>query len=180
MKATELAKKPHLYLDMDGVQADFFTAWAQHHGKNRYKEIGDKAAREASITALNQKGPEFVQRFFSTLPVLPGGQRLINWVKANGIPFTVLSAPLRNNHEASIAGKRTWLDRHNPGTSADAIFTGQKERLAQHGGQPNVLVDDYKKYIQSWSDAGGHAVLYRDADVDNVIKQLAEIYHIDK
>ena len=136
MKATELAKKPHLYLDMDGVQADFFTAWAQHHGKNRYKEIGDKAAREASITALNQKGPEFVQRFFSTLPVLPGGQRLINWVKANGIPFTVLSAPLRNNHEASIAGKRTWLDRHNPGTSADAIFTGQKERLAQHGGQP--------------------------------------------
>ena len=89
-------------------------------------------------------------------------------------------AVMNGNHEASIAGKRTWLDRHNPGTSADAIFTGQKERLAQHGGQPNVLVDDYKKYIQSWTDAGGHAVLYRDADVDNVIKQLAEIYHIDK
>ena len=24
-----ITKKPHLYLDMDGVQADFFDAWAK-------------------------------------------------------------------------------------------------------------------------------------------------------
>lgn len=171
---------PHLFLDMDGVQADFFTAWAQHHGKHRYKEIGDKEAREASITALNQKGPEFIEQLFANLPVLPGGQRLVSWIKANRIPFTVLSAPLRNNHAASIAGKKTWLDRHNPGTSAHAIFTGQKERLATQGGRPNVLVDDYKKYIQNWSDAGGIAILYRDDRVDDVISQLAKIYGIAK
>lgn len=163
---------------MDGVQADFFTAWAQAFGKNRYKEIGDRAAREESITKLNRKGPDWIEQFFSTLAPLPGGQRLVAWVKRNRIPFTVLSAPLRDNHEASIQGKIAWLDQHNPGTSASAIFTSNKERLAMHDGKPAVLVDDYKPYVQRWRDAGGHAILYRDHDVDSVIAELGRIYQV--
>ena len=42
-------KMPHLYLDMDGVQADFFGAWAQKHGVSTYKEI---PRREDDIQAL--------------------------------------------------------------------------------------------------------------------------------
>ena len=33
---------PHLYLDMDGVQADFFGAWAKSHGHEHWKSIADK------------------------------------------------------------------------------------------------------------------------------------------
>lgn len=176
MQIKELLGKPHLYLDMDGVQADFFSAWAGHYGKKRYKEIGDRDAREASIMDLNKHGPDFIENFFATLPVLPGGQKLTAWLKANRIPYTVLSAPLRGNEQASIAGKRTWLDRHNPGTSGSAIFTSEKERLATEGGHTNVLVDDFKKYINNWRKAGGIAILYRDSNVDNVIQQLSEIY----
>jgi len=168
---------PHLYLDMDGVQADFFTAWANMSGKNRYKDIGDRAAREASIDDLNRRGADWVEDFFTNLRPLPGGQRLVAWLRQHQIPFTVLSAPLRGNADASIRGKITWLDRYNPGTSAAAIFTSEKERLAQHNGRPAVLVDDYKPYVQRWRDAGGHAILYRDHQVDDVIDQLAEIYH---
>lgn len=169
---------PHLYLDMDGVQADFFTAWAEAMGKSRYKEIGDRPTREASIDLLNQRGPEFIEEFFATLPVLPGGAKLVRWLKTNSIPFTVLSAPLRGNPEASIAGKRQWLDRHNPGTSATAIFTGAKEQFANRNGRPAVLVDDHKKYIERWNAAGGIAILYREHSVDAVIDQLAEIYKV--
>lgn len=178
MKIQELNVPPHLYLDMDGVQADFFTAWAQAFGKNRYKEIGDRPAREASIDLLNQRGPEFIEEFFASLPVLPGGLRLVRWLRANSIPFTVLSAPLRGNHDASIAGKRVWLDRHNPGTAGTAIFTGMKERFANRGGVPAVLVDDHKKYIDRWNEAGGIALLYREHSVDDVVRQLAEIYRV--
>jgi hypothetical protein len=32
-------KMPHLYLDMDGVQADFFGAWAERHIVPTYKEF---------------------------------------------------------------------------------------------------------------------------------------------
>lgn len=185
MRAEEFANKPHLYLDMDGVQADFFTAWAQWHNKKfgmshveRYKDIGSKEQREQSIGELSSEGPEFIEQFFATLPTLPGGQRLIAWLHKNQIPFTVLSAPLRGMNAPSIAGKKTWLDRHNPGTSTTAIFTGDKARMATKGSRANVLVDDYKKYVNAWNEAGGIGLLYRDANVDSVIEQLAKIYGV--
>jgi hypothetical protein len=165
---------------MDGVQADFFTAWARLHGKQRYKEIGDRAAREASILDLNARGPEFVYEFFRDLQPLPGGQKLIGWLRQNHIPFTVLSAPLRENREASIAGKREWLERYNPGTADSAIFTGEKFHYATQAGQPNVLVDDFKKYIGAWRKAGGMGILYRDNNVESVIAELARIYGVDQ
>jgi hypothetical protein len=176
MRAQEFENKPHLYLDMDGVQADFFTQWARLHDKRSYKDIGDRAAREASIVELNARGPEFVYKFFATLPPLHGGLELVSWVKRNHIPFTVLSAPLRGNEQASIDGKKFWLDKYNPGTSSSAIFTGEKFHYARRGGQSNVLVDDFKKYIGAWRAAGGIGILYRDDQVAEVIDQLSRIY----
>ena len=178
MRASEIQSKPHLYLDQDGVQADFFTAWARLHNKRSYKEIGDRTQREASIVELNARGPEFVYEFFRTLPALHSGLELVSWLKRNHIPFTVLSAPLRGNEEASIQGKREWLDKYNPGTAASAIFTGEKFHYARRGGQPNILIDDFKKYINAWREAGGIAILYRDDRVADVIAQLARIYKI--
>lgn len=169
--------KPHLYLDMDGVQADFFTAWARIHDKDRYKEIGDKEAREASIADMASRGPEFVEHFFANLDPLPGGIKLVTWLKDNSIPFTILSAPLRDQHTASIKGKRAWLDQHNPGTSDTAKFDGNKERYAVTGGRSNLLIDDHKKYISRWEERGGIGILYRDNQVNKVITQLTQIYN---
>ena len=180
MRAQEFTRRPHLYLDMDGVQADFFTAWARLFGQERYKDIGDKPAREASIQDLSNRGPEFVEQFFATLPVLPSFAALLSWLKSNDVDFTVLSAPLRGNHEASIRGKLAWLDRHNPGTSARAIFTGDKQRYAVTQGQPNVLVDDFKKYIAAWRDAGGIGILHRDNNLKATLDQLARVYGTDQ
>jgi hypothetical protein len=172
--------RPHLYLDMDGVQADFFTAWAKLSGKQRYKEIGDRAQREASIADLNARGAEFVEQFFATLPVLSGAQTLIKFLRDNDIKYTILSAPLRGNEEASIRGKLAWLDRYHPGTSGTAIFTDEKQRYSTTNGNPNVLVDDFKKYVNAWSADGGIAVLYRWNNVAGAIDQLRKIYGIDQ
>jgi hypothetical protein len=179
MKLTEIGEsKPHLYLDMDGVQADFFTAWARIHDKDRYKEIGDKEAREISIADMAARGPEFVKDFFTNLDPLPGGTKLVAWLKANSIPFTILSAPLRDQRSASVQGKRAWLDRHNPSTSDTAKFDGNKERYAVTGGRVNLLIDDHKKYISRWEERGGIGILYRDDRVDEVISRLKEIYSV--
>jgi hypothetical protein len=184
MKSNEF-ERPHLFLDMDGVQADFFTAWAQWHNRKfgqshveRYKDIGSKEQREQSIAELSAEGPEFIEEFFATLPVLPNFPVLLSFLKKHDISFTVLSAPLRGMNAPSIAGKRRWLDDHNPGTAGTAIFTGDKSRYAQRGGQANVLVDDYKPYIQKWADANGIAVLHRDENPGATIEQLKKIYKI--
>jgi hypothetical protein len=121
-----------------------------------------------------------VERFFATLPVLPSFAALLRWLRDHDIEFTVLSAPLRGNEEASIRGKLAWLDRHNPGTSDRAIFTGDKQRYAVTQGQPNVLVDDFKKYVAAWRDAGGIGILHRDNNLKATLDQLARVYGVDQ
>ena len=49
------------------------------------------------------------------------------------------------------------------------------------GGQPQVLVDDFGKYLQAWRNAGGIAVKHEDEHEDpnsatETIKQLEKIY----
>jgi len=146
MRAADIEqnKMPHLFLDMDGVQADFFTQWARWWSNKMndpniqwYKDIGDKEQREIS----NKK-------------------KIIT--------------------QASIEGKKYWLSQHN--SNMPAIFDGMKERYATKGGQPNVLIDDHKKYINSWESAGGIGVLHRWNNTNDTIKKLNEIYrpYLDK
>jgi len=167
-------KMPHLYLDMDGVQADFFGAWAKRHGLAHYKEIPHP---ENAINELAQSGPEEVYNFFHDLQPLMGGMRIIQWLVKNKIPFTVLSAPLRGPYaKDSIRAKKDWLDKYNPGTSGDAIFTSAKYKYAKNGTEPNILVDDYGKYLDAWDNAGGIAVKHEDSNTQHTINELEKIY----
>lgn len=170
---TNREKMPHLYLDMDGVQADLFHAIAKRENVPHWDDIPDQ---NEAITRLSLKGPYEVYQLFRELEPLPGGQEIIKWLHKNKIPFTVLSAPLRNEPQASIEAKRDWLDQYNPGTSENAIFTKRKFRYATTDGRPNVLVDDFNYYLQSWAEAGGIAVKHSDATTEYTIKQLNKIY----
>ena len=178
MRITELMesetnKMPHLYLDMDGVQADLFHRVAELENVEHWDDIPDQ---NEAITRLSLKGYDSVYNLFRNLKPLPGGQVIIKWLHDNKIPFTVLSAPLRNEQQASIDGKKDWLDQYNPGSSGDAIFTKRKFKYAVTDDRPNVLVDDFNYYLHSWSNAGGIAVKHSDASTDHTIKQLEKIY----
>ena len=107
---------------------------------------------------------------------------LVDWIKRNKIPCTILSAPLRSSPAdkqklitaASIEGKKHWLSEHNSGLPM--IFDGMKERYAMKGGHPNVLVDDHKKYIEAWEGKGGIGILHREQNTDQTIEALTNIY----
>lgn len=165
-----------LYMDMDGVQCDFFSAWAALHKKKHYKEIGDKTQRELSMADINRRGPEWVEKFFASLPPIPQGLELMKWLKYRKIPYTILSSPLRFNKEASIAGKRAWLAKHTPWALDSAIFLSEKANLATHNGIANILVDDYKQNINSWNAAGGVAMLFRVERIETIKNSLDEIF----
>lgn len=165
---------PHLYLDMDGVQADFFGKWAEEHGVYDYKAIPHF---EQAIEELAHSSPKKVYDFFHDLTPLDGFETIINWIRTNKIPFTVLSAPLRGPYaEYSIKGKKDWLNKHNPGTSDSAIFTSEKYKYAITNGKPNVLVDDFGKYLKAWDKAGGIAVKHEDDNTSHTINELEKIY----
>lgn len=173
MKIEEITAMPHLYLDMDGVQADLFGRVAELEKVDHWDDIPDQ---NDAITRLSLKGPYEVYQLFRNLGPLSGGQKIIQWLHKNRIPFTVLSAPLRNEPEASIEAKKDWLDEFNPGTSDSAIFTKRKFKHAVTNGNPNVLVDDFNYYLDSWEQAGGIPVKHSDATTDQTIARLEEIY----
>lgn len=174
MKVKELNIKPHLYLDMDGVQCDFYQGVADLFGYTSYKDIPNP---EELITELANSNPKQVFDFFANLEILPGGLKLLNYLKVNKIPFTILSAPLRGPYSKySILGKKEWLNKYNPGASKNAIFTSEKYLYAQKNDRPNVLVDDLDKNINQWRAKGGIPIKHLDSTIDNTIKELEKIY----
>ena len=168
--------KPHLYLDMDGVQADFFKSWSNFEGVSDYKDIPQP---EESIQRLASQGPEAVYRFFRDLDTLKGGLRVIDWLQEHDIPYTILSAPLRYEREASIKGKLEWLDNHHVGASESAIFASDKSKYAiDSQGRPNVLIDDFGKNTVPWDEAGGIAIKHDPYDAEPTINALESIYNV--
>ena len=172
-------KMPHLFLDMDGVQADFFGAWSKKSGVDHWKAISDK---ESDIEKLANSSAKEVYDFFYDLKPLSGGMEVIAWLRKNKIPYTVLSAPLRGPYkQASVQAKKDWLDKYHTGSSGSAIFTDKKYKHAMDGGRPNVLVDVFGKYLSLWATHGGITVKHEDQYEDSetgkhTIEKLEKIY----
>ena len=174
--ANDSYHKPHLYLDMDGVQCDFFKAWSEFEGVEGYKDI---PRPEQSIKRLASSGPESVYEFFRDLDTLRGGLSVIKWLQQHDIDYTILSAPLRYEREASIKGKLEWLDNHHVGASESAVFASDKSKYATDSqGRPNVLIDDFGKNTVPWDEAGGIAIKHDPYDATPTINALERIYAI--
>ena len=148
-----------IYVDMDGVIADFFTELANYAETKHWKEIPDK---EATIDEL--RGTDF----FARLPKFKTSDDLIAFVdkETNG-KWCILSAPLRNDYDNCTFWKRQWLEKngYNP---KEAIFTKLKEKFALDSkGRPNILIDDRPENIDRWIEAGGIGIRYQ-ADEDSL------------
>ena len=142
-----------IYVDMDGVIADFFSEWAEVNKVKSWKDIPNK---ETSILAL--QGTDF----FGRLPKFKTSDNLIRFVdKATNGKWCILSAPLRGDYDNSSFWKREWLDK-NGYVPKEAIFTSRKEKYATNeNGTPNILIDDKPENNDRWMKAGGVAIKYQ-------------------
>jgi hypothetical protein len=167
-------KMPHVYLDMDGVQADLYNKLAEIHNVSSWNDILDK--KNATLI-IKMQGSKAVYNLFRNLEPLLGGQKIIKWLHDNNIPFTVLTAPFDIETDACIKGKKDWLDIYNPGSSKTCIFDKDKFKYAKTGGYPNVLIDDSDGYLDPFKNNGGIAIKYHETTVDKVIETLTKIYY---
>ena len=148
-----------LYLDMDGVIADFFKGLEQFYKVKHWKEIPD---RDKSIRAL--KGTDF----FNTLDVFETSVQLVEFAKDFG-DWGICSSPLRGDRDNSAYWKRVWLTEKGFLPEVDKmIFTGQKEHFAVDSldGTPNILIDDKPSNIKRWIEAGGIGIRYQANEDD--------------
>ena len=146
--------KPVVYLDMDGVLADFFGGVEKMYGVQHWKELTSDKTKDLKTEVINRiTGTDF----FATLPKFDNADELISMVKEfTGGNFSINTSPLRGDHENSTKYKKLWIS-NNIQQPDEIIVTGRKESYAKNkaSGTPNILIDDRPVNIQRWQGAGG-------------------------
>jgi hypothetical protein len=165
--------KPTVYLDMDGVLADFFGGVEKMYGVEHWKQLTNDKTKDLKKEVIDRiTGSDF----FATLPKFSTADGLIDMVKKfTGGNFSINTSPLRGDHENSAKYKKLWIS-NNIEQPDDIVVTGRKESYAKDKGTgtPNILIDDRPINIQRWQAAGGYGILYqanRDS-LDKVKKGL--------
>jgi nicotinic acid mononucleotide adenylyltransferase len=173
--------KPTVYLDMDGVLADFFGGVEKMYGVDHWKQLTSDKTKDLKKEVIDRiTGTDF----FATLPKFQSADALIDMVqKFTGGKFSINTSPLRVDNENSGKYKKVWIS-NNIEQPDEIIVTGRKETYAKDkaSGTPNILIDDRPVNIQRWQGAGGYGILYqanRDS-LDKVKKGLEDYGKIQR
>ena len=163
----------HLYLDMDGVIADFYTLLSEWFKVDHWKEI---KSREEILERL--KGSSF----FSEIPVFDNTYLVLDIVdyysKGN---WSILSTPLEGDFENSVKHKDIWLDRVLEQAGIETIRT--RNRFYTHKkwefAEPNtVLIDDRPQNINDFIKAGGLGIRFQanESYLSKLVQKLEKLY----
>lgn len=168
MRYTEISQggkhNAEVYLDMDGVLADFFTEYARLAGieSGNYRDI---PPAKTDPTLNKMIGTDF----FARLPKFSTADSLVAMVVKIFGEYNICSSPLRGDHENSEKQKKIWLSKNlDTQKLRQVIITPRKEKYAvQPDGTPNILIDDRGDNITKWEAAGGIGIKYQ-ADEDGL------------
>jgi PAS domain-containing protein len=159
----------NIYLDMDGVLADF---------DQRFQSLSGMSPNEFESKYGIQEFWNFIDEkhkiaFWVGIPIMNGAQQLVNYVSK--YHYEVLTAP--SNEKQSILGKNLWIKKHIDlfGTKPKVNFKKAKNK---HLVKPtltkgDILIDDRADTIDRWNAAGGTGILYKSSSqVINDMKKL--------
>ena len=154
---------PEIYLDMDGVLADFFAEYAKLAGvkTGSYRDI---PPAKADPTLQKMVGTDF----FARLPKFPTTDKLVQMVVKIFGHYHICSSPLRGDFAGSEKYKRIWIEQHLNPQPVDILITPNTAKYAvQADGTPNILIDDRGSNITAWEAKGGIGIKYQ-ADEDSL------------
>ena len=143
-----------IYLDMDGVIADFV---------KRYKEIYRMEPREAE---KQQKFYHYFEEFiatnqFATLDLMPDAMQGIEFLRKCSVPTQILSSTANEeNYERISKQKKVWLQTH--GITFNPIFVPGKQYKYKYATPNSIIIDDTKSVIDDWNKAGGIGIWHKD------------------
>ena len=145
-----------VYLDMDGVLADFFGKVEEVYHVDHWKELN----MDVVIAKIQNTN------FFLKLDEFPTASKLVREVDdMTAGDWGICSSPLRGDHFNSAYWKRRWLEQRDfiPREWKKLVFTPNKEKYsrASFTGEPNILVDDKYSNVDKFTNAGGIGIRYQ-------------------
>lgn len=140
-----------IYLDCDGVLADFDTAAEAILGAPSEVFEARHGAREFWRRLAR------AEAFFERLDLMPDAMALYDAVKAKD-PVILTGMPHGKWAEPQ---KRAWAARHFPGVPMITTLAALKREHCHPG---DVLVDDRDKHRRLWEAAGGRFIRHRSAE----------------
>lgn len=139
-----------LYIDLDGVMADFDKYFIQEFGVESNK-LDDPTLWKW----INGHG-----NFFSNLPLCEGALEFFRSVKH--LNPTILTACPKTNYQVAAVQKRQWVYKHlSEDTTVIPMLGGKNKVLFMHS-PGDVLIDDYEKNCIPWREHGGIAIQHKN------------------
>ena len=163
-------KKPILYVDMDGVLADFYGPFNKMAGVSSWKDASKDTVSQVLRDITKQKD------FWINLDVLSDVPKLMSAIKTlfNG-QYKILSKALAGDKRV-MTQKKQWVQSNlamQPNETIIMPATADKGMYAkQADGTANILIDDFGYNIKKWRSAGGIGIQHTNGTVNNTIKQL--------
>lgn len=150
-----------IFSDLDGVLADFEKRFLDHTNYTAEDHKNQFGVEKfwADITKHGVK-------FWSHMEWMPDGKQLWHYIQK--YKPILLSAPSRE--ESSREGKKIWVEKHMPGTELLLAYASDKQ---QYANPEAILIDDRKRNIYEWRDAGGIGIIHTSAIT--TIEQLKEL-----
>ena len=160
-----------LYLDMDGVLADF---------NKEYSKLNPKLEDRKKF-----RWSDMEHKIFEKLDFMPDAQELLNHVsKLQTVKIEILTLMGNESQQANEAKiqKLRWLDAANIPYKAN--FVHSKEEKAKYADKRSILIDDSAGCIGPFIDAGGHGILHTNSSetiriLDATFRQIMILDHLN-
>jgi 5'(3')-deoxyribonucleotidase len=149
-----------IYLDMDGVLADFHS---------RYIELFSSTPKDSRDNKLfSPQWKEFVKtEQFKTLDWWKDGEYFLDNIRLlqlqYGFDVEILSSSGGERyHDLVVKQKLFWLNEK--GITYNANIVSGRKKKKEYAASNNILVDDTEDVIDDFNAAGGIGLLHVDAD----------------
>lgn len=164
-----------LYLDMDGVVADWVKGTAEIVGYDLLDPNARYPAQDWQ-KILNS------ERLFLTLPKMPHADQLVSVARKFrdqlGWNLMFLTAiPHYNDVHWAFWDKVLWAQQYYP--DIPVHFGPYSEDKQKHCRPGDVLVDDRPDNCARWRAAGGTSILVQPQAVDRATDQLTEMFNVN-
>lgn len=152
--------KKRIYLDLDGVMADFDAHFPAVFGHS-HKGMPD----DDMWSLINSNNT-----FFFDMPPCLGAVDFFKWLEQFN-PIILTACP-KSDYANVAVQKRQWVHKHlSKDVTVLPVLHGRFKWLFMHA-PGDILIDDYKKNIGEWETNRGVGILHRNFhDTYHALKQ---------